>query len=153
MRKKQQEGDIKIEADWRSQALETLPELSEEIKAADNPMYLWIEICLRFQRAYEAPQNDDLIRRIYGFAGWCLQQSRDSRAEYDLFTCVIVGFYEDIPAIKAARADMPRWFSLEKVQQNEKVFSYHLTEGEYKELLTLYVPVKAKYGTRRRTPQ
>lgn len=112
MRKKQQRADVKIEADWRSQALETLPELSEEIKIAGSPMYLWIEICLKFQRAYEAPQDDDLIRRIHGFAGWCLQQARDTRAEHDLFTCVIVGFYEDIPIIKVARADVPRWFPL-----------------------------------------
>ncbi len=142
-----------METDWRSKALEIFPELSEEIKVADNPMYLWIEICLKFQKAYEVPQDDDFIRRTYGFAGWCLQQARDDRTEYDLFTCVIVGFYEDIPNTRAARADMPRWFSLENVRQNKEVFSYHLTEAEYKELLTLFVSVKPKHGTRRRTPQ
>lgn len=124
--------------DWRSKAAEMLPELVEEIAEAINPMELWIEMGFAFDASYKEPRNEDLIRRIYGFADWCLEQPQTDSAEDDLPTNVIIGFYEDIPRNKAAREDMPRWFTLEDIVRNKAVFSYHISEAEYEELKALF---------------
>ena len=147
-KKRPSETNDAIVSDWRSQAQEVLPELVEEIVAANNPMQLWIDIGFAFDAAYNEPRNKDLIRRIYDFASWCIEQPRSDDARDDLFTCVVVCFYEDIPKNKAAREDMPRWFTLEDVRQNKKVFSYHLSAAEYEDLLTLFT--SAKTGRRKK---
>ena len=144
MKKRQNQTNAPIAVDWRSQAQAVLPELAEEIAAATNSMQLWIEIGLAFVSAYNEPYNDDLIRRIYGFASWCIEQPRSRHAQDDLFTCVVVGFYEDIPLNKAAWADMPRWFTAEEVRQNRRVLSYHSSAAEDEELLTLFGSAKTE---------
>ncbi len=130
--------------DWRSQAQEVLPELGEEIAEATNSIQFWIEIGFAFDAAYNEPRNEDLIRRIYRFASWCIEQPRSKHAQDDLFTCVVICFYQDIPANKTARADMPRWFTAEDVKQNKEVFSYHISVAEYEELLASFAAMKTE---------
>lgn len=141
MKKKcQSESGNEVIYSWRRQAQEMLPELIGEISVAATPMQLWIEIGFAFDNAYNEPRNEDLIRRIYSFASWCVEQPQtvDAQAQDDLFTCVVVCFYEDIPANEAARADMPRWFTEEEVRQNKKVFSYLISSEEYEGILAMY---------------
>ena len=132
-----------VALDWRSQAQAVLPELAEEIAASDNSMALWIEIGLTFNDAYDEPRNEDLIRRVYSFATWCIEQpawehAPDDLFQDDLFTSVIVCFYEHIPANKIARADMSRWFTEEDVRQNKKIFGYLISSEEYESILAMY---------------
>ena len=147
-KKRQSEVNNEIFVDWHFQAQEMLPELTDKIAGADCAMGLWVEIHFAFDTAYNEPRNDDLIRRIYGFANWCMKQPRSNNAQDDLFTCVIVCFYEDIPTNKAARTDMTRWFTLQDVRQNKEVFSYHLSAAEYEDLLALFT--SAKTGKRKK---
>jgi hypothetical protein len=123
---------------WRSKGLELLPDLGEQIGGAEEPMEAWLEISSAFQQAYLEPRNEDLIRRIYEFAFWCLEHGeRDQAAGKDLPTCVVVGFFEDIPTHKAPREDMPRWFAREEVLVMRETFTYHCP-GEFQSLLALW---------------
>lgn len=124
---------------WRAKAIEILPEMEEDTNPSDNPMALWIEIRMEFDHAYKEPRNEDLIRRIYGYAGWCLEQGeRTDHAETDLPTCVVVCFYEHIPTREASRQDMPRWFSRADIVLMKEIFSYHLNLDEYGRLLAMF---------------
>lgn len=143
-KKRQIETNDEIVSDWRSQAQAALPELAEEIAASTNSMQLWIEIGFAFDSAYGEPRNEDLIRRIYGFADWCVAQPRSKHAQDDLFTCVIICFYQDIPMNKNTRSDMLRWFTAEDIKQNKEVFGYHISEAEYEELLALFGPAETE---------
>lgn len=107
---------------------------------AEDPMGLWIDLCLEFDFAYgKEPPDAALIERIYRFAFWCLEHSeRDEDARYDLPTCVVTCLYENIPTNKAAREEMPRWFVREEVVAMKSIFSYHLEEGEFEALLALF---------------
>lgn len=116
---------------YREEALERFPEFNQEISESENPMALWIELHLIFENAYKTPRNDDLIKRIYMFADWCLQQPQSQHAEDDLFTAACVCFFEHISEYKAAREDMPRWFTVEKLTALESVFRYHLSEEKF----------------------
>ncbi len=146
--------------DWRSKAGELLPELrngllGDEIENAVSAMSLWLEIYHLFCHAYEEPRNDDLIRRVYTFADWCIERTQRPRvgAQDDLATCVMICFYEDIPSTEIARLDMPRWFTRSQIVQNESVFRYGLNEKEWRELLALWEtrprhPAKSKKRSR-----
>lgn len=123
-------------ARWRAEAIERLPELRQVIAAADNVMALWIELVDSFHEAYRnEPRNDSRIGRIYSYADWCLRAPRRPEADHDPFTAVVVCFYEDIPTDPVARDDMPRWFPCKEVEQNRKVFAYHLSDEEYEALV------------------
>ncbi len=124
--------------EWQLKGLEILPEIKEEILESDNPMQLWIEIVLAFDEAYEEPRNENFIKRVYDFENWCLAQDKGETAGEHLPTCVTTAFWEHIPTNRAAREDMPRWFSLEEVLANQHFFSYHLSAGNFENLVELY---------------
>lgn len=130
---------------WRRKAIEALPELAREIGDAATPMSAWIEIEIAFMSGYASePINEDLIRRVYAYAYWCLDHgSRATNAEYDLPTCVAVCFLETLPSRPEIRKDMQRWFTLEEVRGMKDIFTYNATDEEYAELLSLYgVPAR-----------
>ncbi len=124
--------------DWRNTARELLPELEALLREAENPWAFWLDVHGAFEQAYRPPQNDDMIRRVYAFADWCLQSGDGDDLSTHLPTCVALCFYEDIPTCKTARADMPRWFKREDVELMKSIFSYHLSEKEFEELLHLF---------------
>ena len=125
-------------ARWRSAAIDRLPELREIIAKAETLMSLWIELHFAFDKAYREPRNDDLIARIYSYADWCLRAPHPEGADagHDPLTAVMVAFYEDIPRSKAAREDMPRWFTYNEIAQNRSTFAYHLSDEAFDALLS-----------------
>lgn len=123
-------------ARWRNEALRLLPELKEYIESADQIMAFWIAAMLAFQFAYERSTADEsLISRIYTFADWCLAAPRGSDAGHDPCTAVMIAFYESIPTIAAAREDMLNWFTRKEVVSLKDIFSYHIGETGFGELL------------------
>lgn len=123
---------------WRSKALELLPEIRKEILECDNPMGLWIEVHFAFDEAYEEPKNDNFIRRVYAFEKWSLDQHDGTTAADHLPSCVTVAFWERIPTNPKARADMPRWFSVDAVIANGHFFKYFLSDEDFEELIAMY---------------
>ena len=139
---------VSRETRWQSTAIERLPELRETIAKAWNIMSLWIELSLAFDNAYREPRNDDLIARIYSYADWCLAAPRNDDAGHDPSTAVAVGFYEHIPQSKAAREDMPRWFTYDEVAGSRSIFAYHIGEDGFRELLEHMRRNKRRYVPR-----
>lgn len=133
---------------WRAAAIERLPELRRTIASADSVMALWIELGNEFQKAYRDPRNDDLIRRIYAYADWCLAAPRNDDAGRDPVTAVAVAFYEHIPDWPAAREDMPRWFHHEEVASSKAVFSYLIGEQAFNELVAFIKSNRHRYVRR-----
>src|SRR4051812_35568095 len=126
--------------EWKSKALELLPEIKTEILESETPMQLWIEIVYYFDEAYKEPRNESFIKRVYEYQNWCLEQEQDKAASAgeDLMTCVAVVFWEHIPTTTEARKDMPRWFTLEDVLSNQHFFSYHLSAENFNYLVDLF---------------
>jgi hypothetical protein len=123
---------------WRREALQRFPEFRNQIERAETPYLLWFDLTAAFHLAYDAPRNDDLIRRVYEYAKWCAEQPRSRTAENDLATCVTVTFFEHIPTKPAAAADLPKWFSKTEFVAMQKTFSYLIGETGYRELLPLF---------------
>ena len=130
--------EIEEVEEWQEVAMQMLPELRSKIETAETPMSLWLEIVFSFDEAYEEPRNEDFIKRVYGYADWCLSHAVGETAAEHLPTCVAICFWEHIPTTKAARDDMPRWFSFEDVIANQHFFRYHLSDEEFEDLKGLY---------------
>ena len=120
---------------WREKALKLFPELNAAILEAEDPMALWIHINFAFIEAYEEPRNDDLIKRVYEFESWCIDQEPVEDAANDLPTCVVLGFWKHLPTHPATRKDMARWFSPKEILVNSDAFSYFLSAGNFEALL------------------
>jgi hypothetical protein len=138
-------------AKWRKAAIDHLPDLRDTIAHADTLMALWIDLRLAFEKAYREPTNEDLIARIYTYATWCLGAPRHGDAGRDPTTAVTAAFYEHIPQSKAARDDMPRWFTPDQVAALRPVFSYHIGEKAFDDLLA-YTKHHATRHVSRRAP-
>ncbi len=120
---------------WKQQAETTFPELTAQFEEADTPCLLWFELRTAFERAYEeVPRDESMIRRIYQYSDWCVEQPEGKTAADDLFTCVAVCFYEHIPEHPAAREDMPRWWRAEDLAHERHVMQRHLSAEEFREL-------------------
>jgi hypothetical protein len=140
---------VRVMARWRAEAQKLLPELRKAIDSSHEIMALWIEVRLAFERAYERrPRDESLIERVYSFADWCASAPRGADAGQDPLTAVITAFYEDIPTHLAAREDMPRWFTYDEVVDGKAVFSYHLGEEGYRELLEHMRRNRGRYRVR-----
>lgn len=140
-----------VMARWRAEALERLPELRDAITSADSVMALWSDVTHAFERAYRAdPPDESLIGRIYGYADWCVDAPRGDDAGRDPLSAVIVSFYEEIPTIKPARDDMPRWFKLSEVADNRTVFAYRIGDTGFDELVEHMKRNQRRYQPRRR---
>jgi hypothetical protein len=136
-------------AKWRAEALARLPELSKKIETADSVMAFWNELWHVFEDAYKAePPNESLIARVYAFADWCVAAPRGPDATHEPLTAASVCFYEEIPACKPARDDMPRWFTYDEVAQSKQVFQYMIGEQQYFELLRYMDKHRKRYVPR-----
>ena len=124
---------------WRREALEQFPELAERAERWETPYLLWFDLRDAFETEYRKPsRNEQLIRRIYEFAEWCVKQPQSSTAAGDLATCVSACFYEHIPQTAEALKEMPRWIPRSTVLQMKEIFTYHTGEGGFQEILQAY---------------
>jgi hypothetical protein len=120
--------------DWQKRALQTFPELEEELNRNSlGPGGLWVDLLNALTSACEEdPVNDDLIGRISDYAAWCFKQPDTGDVETDLASATGVGLMENLPLDKAVSADLHRWLSVETFEGCENLFRYHLSDAEYR---------------------
>lgn len=123
-------------SEWRDEAYERFPEMSEIISYTDSPYLLWMELNSVFTKAYQSkPVNEELIERIYGYFSWCCEQPEAAKAEDDLCTCALVCLLEHIMDVPEAIADLPWWFSREDVIDLQEFFVHKAGRKGYTKLM------------------
>jgi len=137
--------------DWLSKALESFPELQDEIfqnRDYSNPSDLWIDLFAMVCMAYdEQPVNEDLIGRIYDYAAWCFKQPDTGDARTDLPLVTELCLIENIPLKRNVSADLYRWMSAESFNSFETTFRYDLdTEGAYRKFHDEFMEKKKGYS-------
>ncbi len=75
---------------WRRKAIELFPTLSNELNDGEYSVYMLYFDLLPMVREAHDRDDHDLLKRIYGFAEWCLSQSGD------LSNAAGVAFYEHL---------------------------------------------------------
>ena len=134
---------------WRGEAFNRLPQLQKVIAEADSVMALWIELVCVFEKAYRCdPPDEKTIAAIYSYADWCIQAPRRPDAGHDPLSAVTVCFYEDIPTIRQARDDMPRWFKYSEIADNPSVFGHSISHEEFQSLLLYMDKNRRRYQPR-----
>jgi len=118
---------------WQSKAVKSFPELESQITRNQGGLLgLWPDLYAALTAAYrETPINENLIRRIYEFAGWCFRQPEGEGPEGDLSNATAVGLIESLPLDQRVSDDLHRWMSVETFEGCEKLFRYHLTKDEF----------------------
>lgn len=100
--------------DWLDKAWRMFSEFASEfetmLEMSDlSPSGIWIVLSPALTIAYdEEPINEDLIRRIYEYAAWCLGQPQTDSSETDVSSAAAVGLIEDIPLCSKAKNDLYR---------------------------------------------
>ncbi len=116
---------------WRKKALEFLPEYREIIQSSEGPGMLWIKLTTEFSLEYEKKMlHDDLIRRFYGYALWCLNMPGQSKYLSDTGSAAF-HFFENVASDTNASKDLHRWISREEFHRLTDAFRYPLSEAEY----------------------
>jgi hypothetical protein len=121
---------------WRKEASERLPELQRLIASRDinSPMMLWIEIQMKFQDLCEQePPPLDLIRRVWGYAKWCMTQGHGDAA-----TAAALGFCEHLLDRNATRDVLPQIMTRQEYEGLKGLLLYHKSEEDFAEGLKLF---------------
>jgi hypothetical protein len=77
-------------ATWRRKAIESFPELRRELNSSDSIYHLYFNLLPMVREAHDA-SDDESLRKIYGFAEWCLNQKSE-----ELWNSAGVCFYEHL---------------------------------------------------------
>jgi hypothetical protein len=111
---------------WRRRAIESFPELRRELNdphEIENVYGLWIEYLFPLWSDAHRSDNDELLDRVYGYAGWCSQQ----RSE-DLWNSAGVCFYEHVLDHGSWETVLPR-LSDETIRDVWGLWEYRLSEA------------------------
>ncbi len=93
-------------AAWRRQAIELLLEHRRELAARDSSIYsVFFDLKPRLREAHDAG-DDELLRRIYGYAEWCARQTAET-----LWNAAGVAFYEHLFDYPAYSLRVVPWLS------------------------------------------
>jgi len=120
---------------WRKEASKRLPELQRFIasRKVDNPMMLWIELLMEFERLCKQERVPlDLLRRLWGYAKWCMERGDD------VGTAAALGFCEHLIDTKESRSILPEIMSQQDYQSLKGLLLYHNTEIDYEAVLKCF---------------
>ncbi|MFA5192586.1 MAG: hypothetical protein WC740_17905 [Verrucomicrobiia bacterium] len=115
------------------------PEVSDAIQQyEDLPYVLMGQLASWVAKKKPQELTPELISRIVEFAKWCEEQPRDETAEDDLFTILVVGFYESLFKSDTTRLLLPKLILREDIVYNAEYIKTWVGEENYNKALALY---------------
>jgi hypothetical protein len=82
----------------------------------------------------------ELVGRVVTFARWCEEQPRGDTATDDLYTILVVGFFEHLFQADTTRALLPKVMPRDLVVNNADYLKTWVGEENYSKALTQYAP-------------
>ena len=94
-------------ASWRRKVLALFPDLQPAAQRPNNSIYtVFFELLPRVREAHQEG-DAEMLRRIYGFAEWCLEQKAK-----DIWNAAGVAFYEHLfDSHRSLWSQFVRWLS------------------------------------------
>ena len=115
---------------WRRKALVLFPELKDELNTGDYSIYqLYFDILPMEQEAHDHDDREKL-RRIYGFAEWCLSQP-----DQELWNPAAVAFYEHLFDESRLWSKVIPWLSRDVIKMVQELWQERLGKDGYQKLL------------------
>jgi hypothetical protein len=115
---------------WRRKALALFPELKDSLHARGYSVYQLYFDLLPLERAAHGRGDHEMLRRIYGFAEWCLSQSAK-----ELWNSAGVCFYEHLLDEPDLWESVIPWLSPEVVPKVGGLWQARLGEKRYQQVL------------------
>ena len=119
---------------WRHEAFKRLPGLRKQLQQEKTLFGFCHAVYDELCRAYD--RNDEaLIRSIYRFSEWCLEQPESEKTEEDLPTAISLCFFEHLPEKDRIRKDLSRHFPRSFLVSMKEIFCYHGSPGKFNEII------------------
>jgi hypothetical protein len=122
--------------DWRARAIVSFPEISAELEDEEDifSVYILFSKLEDMVRTAHREGDDDLLRRIYGYASWAREQPDD-----DIQNAVGVSFYEHLFDERWMRPLVVPWINSRIVALYMGLWEFRLTAAELEEVRQLLV--------------
>lgn len=116
-------------AAWRCHAIELFPSLQNELNDPEYTIYmLYFDLLPMTLEAHE--KNDcDRLRRIYGFAAWCVNQTTG-----ELMNAAGVAFYEHLFDEKRYWGKVVPWLSPHVIRECWPLWEFRLEKTDLAEI-------------------
>ena len=114
---------------WQQHALEMWPEYAQDIQEMEEPHELWYTLWPKFLEVTNGTRDETLLRRIYAYAWWSLDQSQD------VLNAAVLDFYENLPNHPRVRAEMHRYLTIDQFDSIKEVWRYGRSDAEYAALI------------------
>lgn len=135
-------------AAWRRRALELFPHLQNELQRRDSNVYsLLFDLEMMAREAHNA-NDEDLLRRIYGFAEWCSRQTARH-----LRNAAWVMFYEYLLDDPAGGKYVIPWLSPRVVADHWQLWEAVLSADTWEKIRPLLAGKRDAFQRQTRLPR
>jgi hypothetical protein len=120
-------------ATWRQKALTLFPDLRLDLEATDSSPYTaFFELLPRAIAAHRASNTEEL-RRLYGYALWCMRQkTKEPR------NAAAVCFFEHLFDAGELREDVVPWLPPDVISDCWSLWRIHLDQEQLADLQRLF---------------
>jgi hypothetical protein len=115
------------------------PEIRSKISEGDEELpYLLISFLADWLKEMGGAITPSITERIVAFVHWCESQPSGKDAGDDIFTILVVGFYEKLFEAKSTRALLPRFLTPQDMTANVDYFRQWVGTENYEKALKEY---------------
>ena len=113
------------------------PEVHDHISEGDEELpYVLMAYIVEWLQSLPGPHSHpEVVNRVVAFCRWCEDQPRTDDAGTDLFTIVVVGFYEKLFKSPKTRRLLPKLIPLEDIEANAAYYQTWVGTENYSEAL------------------
>jgi hypothetical protein len=120
--------------DWRARALASFPGLRDDLEDEDRifSIYILLGDLLHLLNGAHREGDDDMLRRIYGYAAWSREQPDD-----DIQNAAGVSFYEHLFDERWMRPLVTPWITSRVVRDYMGLWEFRLSPADFDEVRRL----------------
>ena len=123
-----------------NEVIKRFPEMSSHLDDEDKDLpYLIMGYLADWIKKFKSSEiTPELTNRIVYFAQWCEEQPQGETAEDDLYTVLVVAFYEALFTSESTRFLIPKLMSKQEILKNKEYFKIWVGEDNYNLALEKY---------------
>src|SRR4051794_4470756 len=115
--------------------LQRFPELAPDIAQHHDLDYVLMADLARWLSTVAANEVPAALARVRSFVSWCEEQPRGQDAGDDIFTMLVVGFFEKLLESEALRRFVPVFFTREDLEHDPTYWKTWVGEDNYAKAL------------------